>query len=56
MVLGLYYTTMMREGMPGEGMIFASSTRSSTRWPRASAPAREDHRAPQADRREGNEV
>ncbi|RWR13695.1 DNA-directed RNA polymerase subunit beta' [Paenirhodobacter populi] len=25
MILGLYYTTMEREGMPGEGMIFASN-------------------------------
>ncbi len=35
MVLGLYYTTMEREGMKGEGMAFTSLRKWNTRWPPA---------------------
>ena len=54
MVLGLYYTTIEREGMKGEGMSFASGRRGrACADRRRGAPARQDHRPHQADRRGG---
>jgi DNA-directed RNA polymerase subunit beta' len=35
MILGLYYVTLEREGMKGEGMIFADVDEVATRWTRA---------------------
>ena len=35
MILGLYYTTMEREGMKGEGMVFAMIEKFSMRWTRS---------------------
>jgi len=43
MVLGLYYTTIEREGMPGEGMAFADVTAHLEAHPEeGAAPAEEE--------------
>jgi DNA-directed RNA polymerase subunit beta' len=56
MILGLYYVTLEREGMKGEGMVFADVDEVRTRSTRARCICTPRSGAHQADRREGNEV